>query len=168
MSQRSRRFLAAHEAATHPSLKDHQFSATALAAAPLAPTLAKAVDDTNKGYRFNAKAAATKPAQDEREQVAEATPGYLERSRERITGLTTQLVGWGRQHPVRAAVAAAALIAASGLLYRAINGKAGKVAAVATAARAVKTRVKRQVKALVKDRLGARGKRKALAASAAS
>jgi hypothetical protein len=165
MSQRSRRFLAAQEAATHPSMKEHAMSATAVADAPLVPSLADAVDSTNKGYRFDAKATPEDDEEDE-EATAQEGPGYLERSRERIAGMTQQLVAWGKEHPVRTAVAAAALIAASGLLYQAMNGKAGKVATAVAAARTVKTRVKNKVKALVTGRTTGRGsKRKAASAT---
>lgn len=62
------------------------------------------------------------------EQVAIHGQEYLESARERITEVTSQVVEWGKKHPVKTVAAAAALIAVSGFLYATLNGKAGQVA----------------------------------------
>ncbi len=62
------------------------------------------------------------------EQVSIHGQEYLESARERITDATTQIVEWGKKHPVKTVAAAAALIAVSGFLFATLNGKASQVA----------------------------------------
>lgn len=62
------------------------------------------------------------------EQVSIHGQEYLESARERITEATSQVVEWGKKHPVKTVAAAAALIAVSGFLYATLHGKAGQIA----------------------------------------
>lgn len=62
------------------------------------------------------------------EQVSIHGQEYLESARDRITDATSQVVKWGKKHPVKTVAAAAALIAVSGFLYATLHGKAGQVA----------------------------------------
>ncbi len=61
------------------------------------------------------------------EQVAVHGEEYLDSAREHIGEAVTQLVTWGKKHPVKTVAAAAALIAVSGFLYATLNGQVGQM-----------------------------------------
>lgn len=67
------------------------------------------------------------------DQVAVHGEEYLDSAREHISEATAKVVEWGKKHPVKTVAAAAALIAVSGFLYATLNGKAGMMAAKASA-----------------------------------
>jgi hypothetical protein len=151
MSQRSRRFQSAKEAATHPDAVHHAASTGTAEMPVLVPSLSDPIAEAGKDFNFSGVIAKLRNEVDK--QVK--SHGSLERSKERIHELTSQMVTWGKRHPIRTAVAAATLVAVSGFLFRLMHGKAAKVAAVIAVAKGAKAGVKRMV----------RGRKTALAAT---
>ena len=149
MSQKSRRFIAAREASFHPNAQDHSISERK-AVAPLVPMLEEATGDANKGFNFSAVIAQVKDKVSE--QVKAHGESYLDRSKDRMNDMTSQMVTWSKKHPVRMVTVAAAFIAVSGILYKVMHGKADKVAAIVTIAKKAKTRIKGKVTALAKGK----------------
>ncbi len=167
MSQRSRRFLAARERAAvgqsggQPSLLDPVASGRGKKQ-PLAPTLSSVIGDHDQ--HFSMSDALAKLKETVSEQVESHGKGYLESAREQLTATTSQLVTWGREHPLRVAGAAAALIAAAGFLRQLIGrksqksgGRAGGRKSTGTVAKSVKrlkaampSRVKRSAATVVR------------------
>lgn len=142
MSQRSRRFLASREGAKLPSLLDHPAHPAATDLATMVPTMRSAI-----AGGFDAHAALATPRQGKAETPAD---GHLDQTRQHVGEVAAKVVEWAKQHPVRMAGAAAALVAVSGFLLRLVHGKAAKVAGIAKAARSAKAGVKARVKRAVK------------------
>lgn len=154
MSQRSRRFLASKEGDTLPAAADHSGSRSENHKPKLVPSLQTAIKA--QGDKFSLSTAMDKLKDTVSEQVDVHGAGFLDRTAKQITDMASNVVSWAKQHPMRVASAAAALIAVSGVLFNLVHGKAKKVAKGVHAAKQVKagikTRVKNKVKALTRSR----------------
>lgn len=166
MSQRSRRFLASKEGAALPTALDHSASHQENHKPRLVPSLQTAIDDQGE-EKFNLSTAMDQLKDTVCEQVDSHGAGFLDRTGKQITDLAANVVSWAKQHPMRVAGAAAALIAVSGVLYNLVHGKARKVAGVVRAAKqvkaGVKARVKSKVKAMTRSRSGTKRSKLAMA-----
>lgn len=161
MSQRSRRFLASKEGATLPAAVDRSGSHSENHKSKLVPSLQSAVEAQGKKSSLSTTMDRLKDTVSE--QVDAHGTGFLDHAGKQITDMASTVVSWAKQHPMRVASAAAALIAVSGVLYNLIHGKAKKVAGAVRAAKQVKARVKNKVKALTRSRSGTKRSKLAMA-----
>lgn len=166
MSQRSRRFLASKESATLPAAVDHSGSSNANHKPKLVPSLQNALEA--QGEKFSVTTAMDKLKDSVSEQVDSHGTGFLDHAGKQFTDMASKVVGWAKEHPMRIAGAAAALIAVSGVLYKLVHGKANKrVAGVVGAAKQVKSgaksRVKNKLKSMTRSRSGSKRPKLAMA-----